>query len=159
MEHYSAAMWLQYITGKVGSVQVLDMEQHLTQCDECLKLYALTAENSVSEQVSPRFTHGVMARVASSGRLTLPQNSKLPSTKPFQRAGNSRQSLGNYAVAACLTLLLTAGGVFGSLADALPEMTSSEISLADNAADKVGSGWSEIIAEKTLSILDIIKPD
>lgn len=149
MEHYSAGLWLRYIDGQVEADQAGEMECHLAQCDSCLKLYTLAAESCVTQEVSSQFTHEVMARVAASGL-----KSKLP-----RSSGNRRQSLVNYAVAACLTLFLTAGGIFSNVATALPAVTLSKISLADTAAQKVGSGWSEVIAKKTLSIVDILKPE
>lgn len=184
MGHYRAATWLKYIEGNIGEDQALAMEQHLTQCDLCLELYASAAENSVCQQVSSQFTDGVMARIASLEKYSttkkdsrqaknqrnwrVDQNAvSVPKVMPVTRSTaektprgrNSRQALGNYAIAACLTLLLTAGGVFGGVASAIPEIKGIEISFADKAAKKAGSGWSQVIAEKTLSILDTVKPD
>lgn len=174
MEHYSAAVWLQYIEGSVTPDQARQMENHLYRCRVCLKRYALAAESSFCEQVSPDFTDRVMAGIMSAGDFVFRkypdfQGIPKPSAKiagplresaPSQvrKAGRSRRSLGNYAVAACLTLLLTAGGIFGSLASTLPEVTDSKASLAEVAVETVSSG-SETVAEKTLSVLDIIKPD
>ncbi len=160
MKHYSGEMWLQYIDGNIEEARAEAMEGHLAQCDACLKLYVFLAESSVSPPVSARFTQEVMAQVVSSREAPSPERSRLPTILPVpQRIGSLRQSLGNYAIAALLTLLLTAGGIFANVAAGLPEFTGSEMSLADTAAQKVGFGWSEAIAEKTLSILAIFKPD
>lgn len=189
MEHYSAAMWLEYVEGSLDEDQALVMEQHLTKCDKCLELYASAAENYVCQQVSSQFTDEVMTRVLAlqvkdqlSGKADQKAASLLKTTQELtketprktaeqvkktrtktmeqsKRWRKSRQALGNYAIAACLTLLLTAGGIFGGVASAVAESKDIELSFADKAAQKVGSGWSQIIAEKTLSILDIVTPD
>lgn len=178
MEHYSAAMWLEYVEGSLGEDQALVMEQHLTKCDKCLELYASAAENYVCQQVSSQFTDEVMTKVLAlqvkdqlSGKADQKAASLLKTTQELtketprktaeqsKRWRKSRQALGNYAIAACLTLLLTAGGIFGGVASAVAESKDIELSFADKAAQKVGSGWSQIIAEKTLSILDIVIPD
>jgi len=155
VEHYSPETWLEYIEGGITGAGALAMEEHLVQCEHCLRLYAFLAESAVSQQVSPAFTRRVMEQVASGKKVPL-RSSK---SRQLQSTGSARQSLGNYAVAACLTLLLTVGGIFAGVASALPAVTATEISLADKAAEKMDLGWSEAIAEKTLSILDTIKPD
>lgn len=155
VEHYSAETWLEYIEGGITGVGARAMEEHLVQCERCLRLYAFLAESAVSKQVSPAFTRRVMDQVASKEKVP----SRALRSRQLHSTGSARQSLGNYAVAACLTLLLTAGGIFAGVASALPEVTGKEISLADKAAEKMDLGWSEAIAEKTLSILDTIKPD
>lgn len=159
MGHYSAEMWLQYIEGNIDTSQARTMEDHLAQCDTCLKLYALAAECSVDQEVSPQFTQKVMAHVTSGKGIWLSKNARPMIPRTAQGTRKPRQALGNYAVAACLTLLLTAGGIFGNVAAALPAVTGSEMSLADTAAEKVSFGWSEAIAEKAISVLDIFKPD
>lgn len=172
MEHYSAAMWLEYVEGSLGEDQALFMEQHLTKCDKCLELYASVAESYVCQQVSSQFTDEIMARVLSpqvKGQLSGKADQRAASmskvmsvrtnTAKTSRWRRSRQALGNYAIAACLTLLLTAGGIFGNVASAVAESKDMEISFANKAAQKVGSGWSQVIAEKTLAILDIVIPD
>lgn len=158
MEHYSAEKWLDYIEGKVEGDKSVAMETHLAECESCLKLYALTAESSIVPQISPDFAERVMAGVKVYKRTKLTGTSKRQVMSPVTER-NSRQSLGNYAVAACLTLLLTAGGIFANVASLLPTASGPEKSFADSAAEKVGYGWSETIAEKTISILDTIKPD
>jgi len=184
-EHYSADKWQKYVAGGLDKTQERAMEQHLSQCDKCLELYASAAEKMVCQQVSSQFTEGVMAKIASlekphsvsivpqvAGQLPgkADQKSQSKSTAVLVRTNpptaakvakshNQRQSFGNYAIAACLTLLLTAGGIFGGVASAVTDTKGMEISITDKAVQKVGFGWSEVIAEKTLSIFDIVKPD
>jgi len=160
MGHYSAEMWLQYVEGTIEAALAPEMEDHLCKCSACLKLYALAAESLVSEQVSPQFTDVVMGRVTEFGGNDAPEIPCFPEgSRQTPKTENTKQSLFNYAVAACLTLLLTAGGIFGHVSTALPAVTDADISLVDTAAKKVSTGWSEVIAEKTLSIIDTIKPD
>lgn len=158
MEHYSTDMWLQYIKGNIENAQAPEMEDHLCSCDSCLALYALIAESLVCEQVSPQFTDAVMAKVEASGYSSQKQSLPVVS-RQTPKAGDIKQSLFNYAVAACLTLLLTAGGIFGHVSTALPAVMEADISVVNTAAEKVSSGWSEVIAQKALSIIDTIKPD
>jgi hypothetical protein len=160
MVHYSAEMWLQYVEGTIEEALALEMEDHLCRCGACLKLYALAAESLVSEQVSPQFTDAVMAKVTVSGNDEASEKPcPLIVSRQTPKIENTKQSLFNYAVAACLTLLLTAAGIFGQVSTALPAVTDADISLVDTASEKISSGWSKVIAEKTLSIIDTIKPD
>lgn len=162
MEHYRVPEWQEYVCGSVDAGLAADMEQHLRQCDVCLDLYLEAAEYSSQwGEVSSQFTDSVLAKLP---KEIMPEEKRsvVQSLTPAGVAEETKltkQSLGNYAIAACLTLLLTAGGIFGGIASAVPQLKGLEISFTDKAAQKVGSGWSEEVAEKTLSILDIVKPD
>lgn len=165
MEHYRAREWQEYVFGSVDAGLAEDMEQHLAQCAVCLDLYLEAAENSQWGEVSSQFTEAVLVKLPKEVMkevMFVEKQSVAQSLTPAcvaQGAKLTKQSLGNYAIAACLTLLLTAGGIFGGVASAVPQLKGLEVSFTDKAVQKVGSGWSEEVAEKTLSILDIVKPD
>lgn len=107
-KHYSYEDWCNYVKNEIDGTVREDYEFHLYSCDQCLELYTKVLAADVTELPAIReendFTDGVMAEIAEL------KKQKLVKKKSFYQS-----SVFHYLLAAAMTVVLMASGVFQSL--------------------------------------------
>ena len=152
MKHFNEKEMAEYIQGSVKP-QIADlMEEHFLHCSLCLEKFTRAAQAFHFPQVPTSFTDEVMESVAVQ-HVFWKRQTVLRSSNP------KKQMLVNYAVAACLTVLLTFGGAFGILAKSVPHLAGFQEHVGESAKETFSTGWSAQLAEKAVSIIDVFIPD
>ncbi|UNC93045.1 anti-sigma factor family protein [Candidatus Contubernalis alkaliaceticus] len=138
MKHYSKKEWQLYINGEIGIKQQTEMEDHLVDCDSCLKEYLSAVEAAELAEgdslVSAGFTDNVMAKLKIL-EMKVPEKSK-------KKRSRSSNILIFYTAAACITLVFLSCGVFDSIGHYVPKTTYQMVD-STNQTDFLASGWSE----------------
>lgn len=151
--HYARQEWNEFINGHTDEKKRPDMEEHLYECSECLKMFlsCITCNHieSAQDTLSPEFTRSVMDKV------------KWREEK--EKTGIGRyNTLYYYAAVACITIMLMGAGVFEGIAKNIPNISKLQIGNRNDVrletGDLVKFGWSETLMDKTLSVFDAIKP-
>lgn len=145
--HFTANQWLAYIKGELEEETMVEMEDHLYVCDQCLHIY--TALIATDENVSPiadgtAFTDQVMEGIS---RI---DKEKLGKPVPSKRGkGYVNQTIVHYAIAAGLTVVLMFSGVFEKLSEGTGTVQGTDFQRSESL--------TENMLNKTFSLLDSIK--
>lgn len=131
--HFSAAAWREYVHGELSDARRDEMERHLYGCEQCLEQFIRSVEEWEAElpglPAPHQLTQRVMQRIA-------------PSRSRFWD-----HVLIRYTVAASLTLLLLASGVFQDLLDGSAQ-------LAQWTATETGVSLTDTLMAKIVSLLE-----
>ncbi|HHX75235.1 MAG TPA: hypothetical protein GX699_10075 [Firmicutes bacterium] len=151
MTHYTRQEWESFAGGRTAAKEDKKMEEHLLVCDACLKMYlsfiSPAHEHRAGGELSPQFTAQVMQKIDTYARKKKTERTK-------------KRMLFYYAVAACLTLCFTSAGIFGYLAEAIPELKTGRPAFAATRQPGVSRfGWSDRLLDNTLHLLEAITPD
>lgn len=134
MGHYSDQTWRHYVEDRLDETTRNTMEEHLAHCDECLERYLWQLEQVDIPLPDPVKDGSVVEEVMK--RVTSDDKKKHVSVY--------RRHLINYVIAAAMTLLLTASGLFQTIIDSTD--------LSGPRADK--PPVSEQVLERTLTFFD-----
>ena len=144
MKHYDQVEWSLYKKNLLNEKIHQVMEEHLYECDQCLDIFlSLIDENEIEEAgdiISKEFTDDLMMNIK---KLT-PINKK-KAIKPKL----PQDFFIYYTAVASVTILLTAGGVFGKLVESVPEITANISSQEEKIMKNTIYNFSEIITKKT----------
>ncbi len=113
VNHYSKREWMDYIAGECNPDRSFQLEQHLYQCDHCLRIYMEAAE---AQAEMPEWKGMELAIEKIAGKETKPaavEPSMMQNGR--DRHDSPRKWLLPYIAAASATLLLTSAGVFEAL--------------------------------------------
>ena len=139
MAHYHQEEWRDYCRGRLDRARRARMERHLAQCDRCLQEYlALIGEPEAAAAallLPPDFETGL-------------QNFIRQKQSAVHRTWRRRLLL-NYAAAAVITLALTAGGFFDTLARQLPAFLDETRTFSQAITATASGGWAEDILQLT----------
>lgn len=146
MKHYSAEEWSAFYQ-KDESLDLLVMEDHLLECDQCLELFLLAVEQTDLKSIEQRIPADFNRKT--SQRLLEPVVWEHPS-----RDYKPRWLAANYVAAAILTVMLMGGGVFQTLA-----LKASEVPVRHslNYSQKINSflsRWPGQLMDSTWEKLD-----
>ena len=152
MTHYSYDEWMRYVKNELSEENQGMYENHLYSCDQCLDLYLKAV--SEEEGLLPNLTNGntftdLVMKQVSETKLTIGQNmnEKRNGRKRFYQS-----PLFQYTIAAAMTILLMATGVFQSLTKYAenvqsPEFQKSETSVTTGLVDRTFA-WMDSIVQK-----------
>ena len=121
MNHISYEKWLQYVRGELDSTTQKLYDDHLYSCDQCLSIYLEAVE--ANEQFMPTmsnedmFTDLVMQQV---------DYQKKKSNTNTQKQSFYQKAIFHYLVAAAMTIILMASGVFSHLTNALNDFETNK---------------------------------
>ncbi len=152
MTHFTEGEWELFSQNEIDGHKRMVMEDHLMECNLCMNRYlsCITGEkaDSAAEILSLDFTAAVMGRISAG-------NGK-------KHGRNDRSRFAYYAAAACITIALTGMGVFQQIMDIIPHMTEGKIPGVEKTEFKLDGvvrfGWSDQLMNKTLTLVDAIKP-
>lgn len=120
MKHYDYIEWLLYKNGLLSEEKLYEMEQHLYSCDTCMEIFLSLIDEKETEKagkiISDNFTSEII--------------NKLPTIKPVkpkikQTKKSFKYQFGYYAAVASVTIILTMGGFYTSMVDAVPKLSAS----------------------------------
>jgi hypothetical protein len=145
MKHYDYIEWLLYKNGMLSSEKCEEMEQHLLECDTCMEIFLSLIdekeEELAKELVPDDFTTKVIR--------------KIPKTKIRNKKNKQQNSFyyqfGYYAAVASVTIILTLGGFYTRLVDAVPKVSTS-IELTEGSSNRIFD-FSNKIIDSTSSLL------
>jgi len=137
MEHYNQQHWSAYLLNIVDEEERIIMENHLYNCDQCMDLYInqLEAENEELAEPSTTFTKTVMKGIF----------------KEEQRKNKAQRItlFKYYTIAASITLILVATGVFNSIGNMTPEIMSGLSESTRKIETAMFGGWSQELFDKS----------
>lgn len=142
MEHFNKDQWIRYAMDLVDEDTKDEMEEHLLNCDLCLEIYTnIISENlENNEHPAADFSKKVMRNI----KIDIKDQNK--------------KKLLYYAIAASLTLMLTASGLFNYVGNKFSTISTSAIKKQTDYKMLIKSGWSEKLFNKSSNILENITP-
>ncbi|HAQ41281.1 MAG TPA: hypothetical protein DCM73_10910 [Clostridiales bacterium] len=150
MKHYDYIEWLLYKKGLLSEEKSDEMEQHLYSCDTCMEIFLSLIDEKETERagkiISDNFTSEII--------------NKLPKTKTVkpkikQTKKSFKYQFGYYAAVASVTIILTMGGFYTSMVDAVPKLSAS-IQVTDKRPNIIADLSSGIV-NSTSSFLSSIE--
>ena len=144
MKHYDQVEWALYKKNLLNEKIHEVMGEHLYECDQCLNIFlSLIDENEIEEAgkiISQDFTDDLIMNVKG---LT-------PINKNIKRKPKLPQDFFIYYTAvASVTILLTAGGVFGKLVESVPQITANINIQEEKIMKNTVYNLSETITKRT----------
>lgn len=144
MSHYSSTDWFLFSRGGLEKARRLRMEQHLLNCDSCLRDYLSTIGEREEEMAAlllpPEFERSL-------GNFM---------TQKRQAANRTQRPrlLFNYAAAAVVTLALIACGFFDTVTSELPGILKETRSLSRLINETAAVSWSDEFLKTTTQQLN-----
>lgn len=122
MKHFSREQWVLYKMGRIPKEDALILEEHLTECDDCLETFlSLIDEEEMDcaeSQISPGFSDRVLAKVENLHKPVSINRNKTRQDK--------RKNLFMYYIAASIvTFMLMSWGMFKGMVNAVPDLTAA----------------------------------
>lgn len=150
MKHYDYIEWLLYKNRMLTKEKQDVMEQHLYNCNTCMEIFLTLVdekEEGIAAEIIPDdFTTKVIKNISIVKHNDKPNK---PIIKQVKKAFNYQ--LGYYAAVASVTVILTFGGFYANLVDAVPRISAS-IKVTENHKNTV-SDFSKSIVDSTSSFL------
>ncbi len=119
MKHYDYIEWLFYKNKMLSEEKSYEMEQHLYNCDICIEIFLSLIDDKEVEKAGEIISNDFASKIINIPK-TKTGESKVKQTKKifdFQ--------FGYYAAVAAVTIILTLGGVYIDLVDAVPKLSAS----------------------------------
>jgi hypothetical protein len=149
MKHYDYIEWLFYKNGMLSQEKSEEMEQHLYSCDTCMEIFLSLIdekeEKSAGKIISDDFTSKAIRDISKVEQI----KSKSKQTK---RAFNYQ--FGYYAAVASVTIILTLGGFYVDLVDAVPKISAS-IEITENNSNGIADFSNKIVNSASNFLLSI----
>lgn len=148
MMHHSKTQWQLFVNGDLDEALQEKMQDHLSECDDCMTIYTDLIELSSDIEVSipESFTDNIMNQIFS-------ENRQLSLRKLKQKRINL---FIYYVSAASITLFLTTTGVFQSLYEGF----SAGAKYAEANTQKQSifiSGWTHKLTDETSKLVNVVK--
>ena len=149
MKHYDYIEWLLYKNGMLSQEKSEEMEQHLYGCNTCMEIFLSLIdekeEKSAGKIISDDFTSKAIRDISKVEQI----KSKSKQTK---RAFNYQ--FGYYAAVASVTIILTLGGFYVDLVDAVPKISAS-IEITENNSNGIADFSNKIVNSASSFLLSI----
>ncbi|GIN63689.1 hypothetical protein J27TS8_36820 [Robertmurraya siralis] len=143
MTHISYDEWKRYVENELNERDRERYEDHLYTCDQCLELYleAVTELEPTLPVLSNTddFTNAIMAQVIES------KEKEIDKKVPFYQ-----KTLFHYTIAAAMTLLFMASGIFQSITNYVDAVEGSELKQSTPSV-------TEELVNKTFAWMDQLK--
>lgn len=149
VKHYDQVEWSLYKNNLLDNKIYEEMQEHLYECDECMDIFISLIDEKEIEKASnivpEDFTDNLMISIKN---IT-------PINKKIKRKSKLPQDFFIYYTAvASVTIILTAGGVFGKLVDSVPGITASINIQEEKTIKNPVYDFSETITKKTSSFIN-----
>lgn len=146
MKHYDYIEWLLYKNKMLPKEKLDEMEQHLYNCNTCMEIFlSLIDEEEVEDAgkiISDDFTAKIIKNIP---------KLKTVKSKVKQRRKILNYQFGYYVAVASVTIILTLGGFYTDLVDAVPKLSAS-IKVLDEHPNIIAN-FSDSIVGSTSSFL------
>ncbi len=115
MTHYTSEQWINFKSGQINPQSCLSMENHLLECDQCMKFYLELIDGNDLEQAEKHIPSGFATAMMQHIKSTRPiigleKSKSLAHIKKIRR-----KIISFYAAAAVITIALTGAGFFDLL--------------------------------------------
>ncbi len=140
MKHYDYIEWLLYKNEMLSKEKSEEMEQHLYNCNTCMEIFLSLIDEKENEKAGELISDDFTLKIINN--IPKDKGSK-PKTKNAKKAFNYQ--FGYYVAVASVTVILTLGGFYTNLVDAVPKISSSI---------QITEKHSSIIADLSDSIVD-----
>lgn len=146
MKHYDYVEWLFYKKNILSIEKMDEMEEHLYSCGECIEIFLSLMDeeeiNRVSEIVPVDFNQNIMSMIKATKVRKIQ-----PTKKPV------KYQFGYFVAVASVTIVLTLGGFYTNLVDAVPNISASISTLEQvdrpnrifNLSERIVNGTSKFI--------------
>lgn len=149
MKHYDYIEWLFYKNSMLSQEKSEEMERHLYGCNTCMEIFLSLIdgkeEQNAGEIISDDFISNVISDI-SKGKQ---EKSKIKHTKKA-----FYYQFGYYAAVASVTIILTLGGFYMNLVDAVPRISAS-IELTENNSNRISDFSNKIVDSASSFLLSI----
>lgn len=146
MKHYDYVEWLLYKNKALPIEMLEEMEDHLYSCHICMDIFlSLIDEEEIEkagESVPYNFTVNVINNIS---------KTKVKKIEPRATKRVFNIQFGYYAAVASVTIVLTLGGFYTNLVDAVPKLTAS-IEITEERPNLIAN-FSNSIINTTSSFL------
>ena len=146
MKHYDYVEWLLYKNKALNNEMLEEMEEHLYNCDICMDIFLSLIDEKEVEDVRNIIPDDFTVKVINNISKT---KVKKLTPKPIKKVFNIQ--FGYYAAVASVTIVLTLGGFYTNLVDAVPKLTAS-IQLVEERPNLIAN-FSDSIINTTSSFL------
>lgn len=120
MKHYDYVEWLLYKNKALSDEKLMEMEEHLYNCDLCMDIFLSLIDEveikAVESIISDDFTDKVMN--------SLPKK-KVEKLNQEHNKKHFNYQFGIYAAVASVTIIMSLSGFFTNIVDAVPRVTAS----------------------------------
>jgi len=146
MKHYDYIEWLLYKNEMLSKEKSEEMEQHLYNCNTCMEIFlSLIDEKEIEKSgqlISDEFTSEIINNIP-----------KIKSSKPKIKQSKMafNYQFGYYAAVASVTVILTLGGFYTGLVDAVPKLSAS-VQISQKQTNII-EGLSHSIVDSTSNLL------
>lgn len=149
MRHYDQIEWVLYKEKLLDKKIYKEMEEHLYECDQCLDTFLSLIDDLEIEEaghiIPEDFTDNIMVNI---------KNIRPIKKKKIKQTKLPQDFFIYYTAVAAVTILLTAGGVFGKMVESVPRITASINVQEENSMQNVVYDFSETITKKTSSFIN-----
>lgn len=137
LKHIQFEEWVHYLNGDLDESVRLAYEEHLYECDHCLEQYMKAMEVSTIEipDIS-HLTDSIMKEVNSF---------KEKDKKPLSNTSTHKQIVTHYILAAAMTILLMATGVFSQLMNVTSVLAKTESNESQSFVQSILENQESII--------------
>lgn len=150
MKHYDYVEWLLYKNKLLSKEKSDEMEQHLYGCNTCMEIFLSLVDEKEEEEageiLSDDFTSEVMDKIHKIKKVK-------PKTKHDKKLFNYQ--IGYYAAVASVTIILTLGGFYTGMVDAVPKLSASIQITVEHP--NIVADFSNSIVDSTSSFLSGIE--
>lgn len=146
MKHYDYVEWLLYKNKALSTEMLEEMEEHLYNCDICMDIFLSLIDEKEVEDVRNIMPDDFTVKVINNISKT---KVKRFESKPTKKVFNIQ--FGYYAAVASVTIVLTLGGFYTNLVDAVPKLTASiqikeeQPNLIANISDSIVNSTSSFL--------------
>jgi predicted anti-sigma-YlaC factor YlaD len=150
MKHYDYVEWIFYKEKTLSDKMIQEMEEHLYECNECMDIFlSLINEEEIykaEETISSDFTSCVIDSI---------QEIRYKPKITVKRQNTSFKNIfGYYVAVAAVTILLTFGGFYSGLVDAVPQVAKSTVIKDTINKPNIISNLSEEIVNRTSNFVN-----
>lgn len=117
MRHYDYVEWLLYKNNLISEEKQVEMEGHLYNCDDCMKVFLSSIDDMEIEEA------GILVPDDFSSRIM----SNIKNVRPIKRPINKKKNFNDlflyYISVASVAIFFTAGGIFTKMVEVVPQIS------------------------------------
>lgn len=150
MKHYDYVEWLFYKKNALSIERQNEMEEHLYSCDECMEIFLSLIDeeelNRASAIIPKDFNQNIMMKIRTN------KVKKIQASKK-----QVKYQFGYFVAVASVTIVLTLGGFYTNLVDAVPGISTSIKTLGKYDQPNMIFNISERIINRTSEFIGSIE--
>ncbi|MEW8972697.1 MAG: hypothetical protein AB2375_00765 [Tissierellaceae bacterium] len=117
MRHYDYVEWLLYKNNLISKEKQVEMEEHLYNCDDCMKVFLSSIDDMEIEEA------GILVPDDFSSKIMSNIKNVRPIKKPINKKKNFNDLFLYYISVASVAIFFTAGGIFTKMVEVVPQIS------------------------------------